>query len=129
MSKGIKLVLEGEFTDEPRAGKFSYVKTRRLITSKLMEYEIDNDRIFTEIKKFGVEDEGKFTIECKMVKYSITRDSDGKSKEETLLNILGGLEELFEIGVKNYDKEKAKAMNSEGILSVAYFTDLREEED
>ena len=129
MSKGIKLVLEGEFTGEPVPGRFSYVKTRELMTTKLMEYQIDKDRVFTEIKKFSVETEGKFTIECKMTKYSITREADGLLKEQTLLAILGGLEELFEIGIKDYDKERVREMDSKGILSVAYFTDLREEED
>jgi len=122
-----KGTLEGKFYGEPEVGRFSYAKTRRMITDKLLSYTQDNDPVFTGIGGFNVEDDS-FTIELKVSKFKFNLESDGPEAEKAKLDIIDQLEELFGIG-EAFDKEQAKKMEREGILLIGYFTDFKEEED
>ena len=127
--KNRKLVLEGEFTGVPEIGRFSYAKTRKMITNKLMSFKHKKESIFTEVCKFTIDEDGKFTVEVKFARHKFNLEADGFKKEQALIDILSGLEELFGIGKVDFDSALIKKLNEDGILSVAYFTDLREEDD
>jgi len=128
MSKNKKAVLEGEFSSEPESGRFSYARTRKGITLKLLNFKKDEKFVFTRVQGFKVEDDG-FTIDLKFNKFIFPNEADGIKQEEALTDLLGEIEEFFSIG-RDYDSSKAETMEqNEGILSVGYFKDLREEED
>ena len=126
--KNKKLTIEGEFANEPEIGRFSYAKTRYYVTEKLLSFERNGHKVFTEVCKFKIEDDGKFTVEVKFSVHVYQQQSDGTKKEEALKDLLLEIEGLYNIG-KNWNPDELVSRQEEGILTVAYITDLSETDD
>jgi len=122
-----KAIVEGKFYGEPEPGLFSYAKTRKLITEKVLNYERDDNHVFVGVISFNVSDDG-FTLELRISRHKYTQESDGLRKEEAVLEVLDGLESAFGIGEK-MSRDEIESMEKQGILMVGYFTEFKEEED
>ena len=129
-----KGILTGKFFSKPEVGRFSYAKTRRMITTKILDYtraekdEENPDSIFVGVTEFDVDEDG-FTLEVKVSKFKFNTEADGKEEELVKLEILDELEEVFNIGKNKFNKEEAKKLSEDGILLIGYFKNFKDDEE